>query len=206
MAQNKDQEQIFTKQDVNSENIQRVDKRPGSIYSIVIFVLIFLVVYLLYPQISMMLPIPGQKLTVKTDYVATDITKMLDSYAIVVAYCNEESDIKTSVTSDNQPLVYKLVNFQVNDVLKGEELSKLTLLEYGGQGLFTSGGSKKKFNVVYENAADFVIGKTYLLFVNENGETVNGRAGAIVQNEDGTFTDISGKKYTLNEIKGLLGG
>ena len=44
------------------------------------------------------------------------------------------------------------------------------------------------------------------MFVNENGETVNGRAGAIVQNEDGTFTDISGKKYTLNEIKGLLGG
>lgn len=201
------QETIITKEDtVEEKNIQRVDKRPGSIYSIVIFVLVFLIGYLFYPRISMMLPIPGQKLTVKTGYQATDITQMLETKTIVVATCSEEGDTKTKVTTDNQPLVYRIVSFQVQQVLKGEATQNISVLEYGGDGLFTTGGTKKKYTVTYENAADFEKGKTYLLFINEDGETVNGRAGAIVQNQDGTFTDVSGLKYSIDEIKGLLGG
>lgn len=201
------QEEIITKEDViKEENIQRVDKRPGSIYSIVIFALVFLICYLFYPQISMVLPIPGQKLTVKTGYVATDVTEMLDAQTIVLAACLEESETKTSITSDNEPLVYRFVDFQVLQVLKGEQAETIKVVEYGGDGLFTSGGTRKKYNVTYENASDFKKGKTYLLFVNESGETVNGRAGALEQNEDGTFTDISGAKYSIDEIKGLLGG
>jgi len=206
VAQNNNQEQVLFKEDVvEKENIQRVDKRPGSIYSIIIFAMVFLVCYLFYPQISMVLPIPGQKLTVKTGYVASDVIQMLDSPTIVLAIAKEESKTKTSVTNDGQPLVFKVVEFQVLDVLKGEESEKISLFEYGGNGLFSNGATKKKYNVKYENASDFETGKTYLLFVNDNGETVNGKAGALIQNDEGKFTDVSGSTYSLDEIKGLLG-
>ena len=107
---NKEQEQIITKEEINTnENIRRVDNRPGSIYSIVIFVLLFLAVYLFYPQISMILPIPGEKLTVNMGYKPTAITEMLDAEKIVIATVQEKSDSKATVSSDNSPLVYRLV-------------------------------------------------------------------------------------------------
>ncbi len=207
MADKNIQEEIITKEDMIEEsNIKRVDNRPGSIYSIVIFVLVFLICYLFYPQISMLLPIPGQKLTVKTGYQATNVTQMLDADRIVIATCNEKSDSKTNVTADNQPVVYRFVDFQVIDVLKGEKSDNVSVCEYGGDGLFTTGGTKKKYTVTYENAVSFEKGKTYLLFIDFTGEVINGRAGALQQNDDGTFTDISGVKYSADEIKGLLGG
>ena len=203
---NKEQEQIITKEEINTnENIRRVDNRPGSIYSIVIFVLLFLAVYLFYPQISMILPIPGEKLTVNMGYKPTAITEMLDAEKIVIATVQEKSDSKATVSSDNSPLVYRLVELNNVEVLKGEKAEKLTTVEYGGNGLFQTGGTKKKYNVIYENSAEFETGKTYLVFLDENGEAVNGKAGALLINDD-TVTDAKGYKYTIQQVKDLIGG
>lgn len=203
---NKEQEQIITKEEINTnENIRRVDNRPGSIYSIVIFVLLFLAVYLFYPQISMILPIPGEKLTVNMGYKPTAITEMLDAEKIVIATVQEKSDSKATVSSDNSPLVYRLVELNNVEVLKGEKTEKLTTVEYGGNGLFQTGGTKKKYNVIYENSAEFETSKTYLVFLDENGEAVNGKAGALLINDD-TVTDAKGYKYTIQQVKDLIGG
>lgn len=203
---NKEQEQIITKEEINTnENIRRVDNRPGSIYSIVIFVLLFLAVYLFYPQISMILPIPGEKLTVNMGYKPTAITEMLDAEKIVIATVQEKSDSKATVSSDNSPLVYRLVELNNVEVLKGEKTEKLTTVEYGGNGLFQTGGTKKKYNVIYENGAEYETGKTYLVFLDENGEAVNGKAGALLINDD-TVTDAKGYKYTIQQVKDLIGG
>lgn len=203
---NKEQEQIITKEEINTnENIRRVDNRPGSIYSIVIFVLLFLAVYLFYPQISMILPIPGEKLTVNMGYKPTAITEMLDAEKIVIATVQEKSDSKATVSRDNSPLVYRLVELNNVEVLKGEKTEKLTTVEYGGNGLFQTGGTKKKYNVIYENGAEYETGKTYLVFLDENGEAVNGKAGALLINDD-TVTDAKGYKYTIQQVKDLIGG
>lgn len=206
MIDKNQQEQIITKEDINAnENIMRVDNRPGSIYSIVIFVLVFLAVYLFYPQISMILPIPGEKLTVKTEYQPTAITEMLDAKTIIIATVKEESDSKTVVSSDKSPLVYRMISFTNVVVLKGEQTENLVTVEYGGNGLFQNGGTKKKYNVIYENTAEYEKGKTYLVFLDESGETVNGRAGALLIEED-TVTDVQGYKYTIQQVKELIGG
>lgn len=203
---NKEQEQIITKEDINTnENIRRVDNRPGSIYSIVIFMLLFLAVYLFYPQISMILPIPGEKLTVKTGYPPTAITEMLDADRIIIATVQEKIDSKATVSSDNSPLVYRLVELNTVEVLKGEKTEKFTTIEYGGNGLFQNGGTKKKYNVIYENAATFEKQKTYLIFLDENGEVINGKSGALLV-EDNTVTDVQGYKYTIQQVKDLIGG
>ena len=41
------------------KSIKRVDKRPASLYSVIIFILVFTIGYFIYPQISLYLPIPG---------------------------------------------------------------------------------------------------------------------------------------------------
>lgn len=206
MSNKNQQEQIITKEDMNTnENIRRVDNRPGSIYSIVIFVLLFLAVYLFYPQISMILPIPGEKLTVDMGYEPTSITEMLHVKTIIIATVKEESDSKTTVSSDNTPVVYRWVSFSGIETLKGEAVGELNTIEYGGNGLFQTGGTKKKYNVIYENSAEFETGKTYLVFLDENGEAVNGKAGALLINDD-TVTDAKGYKYTIQQVKDLLGG
>ena len=206
MASKNQQEQIITKEDINTnENIRRVDNRPGSIYSIVIFVLVFLAVYLFYPQISMILPIPGEKLTVKTGYQPTPITEMLDADRIIIATCEEKSDFRTNVTADNQPVVYRWITFSSVITLKGEQIDNPNVLEYGGNGLFQMGGTKKKYNVIYENSAEYEEGKTYLIFLDESGEVINGRAGALLIDDD-TVTDAKGYKYTIKQVKDLLGG
>lgn len=203
---NKEQEQIITKEEINTnENIRRVDNRPGSIYSIVIFVLLFLAVYLFYPQISMILPIPGEKLTVNMGYKPTAITEMLDVKNIFIATVQEESDSKTTISSDNSPVVYRWVSFCDVEVLKGDATNSTTTVEYGGNGLFQTGGTKKKYNVVYENSAQYEEGKKYLIFLDENGEAVNGRAGALLIEND-MVTDAKGYKYTIQQVKDLIGG
>ncbi len=204
MANKNQQEEIITKEDINTnENIMRVDNRPGSIYSIVIFVLVFLAVYLFYPQISMLLPTQGEKLTVKMGYKATAITEMLDAKAIIVATVKEESKSKTTISSDNSPIVYRFVSFNEVSVLKGDADENTTTIEYGGKGLFQNGGTKKKYNVVYENTAEYDEGKTYLIFLDENYEAINGRAGALLV-EDNSVTDAKGNTYTIQQVKDLL--
>ena len=52
--------------DIKEENIQRVDNKPASIYSIFVFAIVFFVCYMFYPQISMLVPFLGENVTVKT--------------------------------------------------------------------------------------------------------------------------------------------
>ena len=204
MKQNYDNEEILTKDDFEKD-IQRVDKRPGSIYSIVIFVMVFLLGYLLYPQITMLLPLPGERLTVATDYKATDITKMTDADCIVLATAGEKGKKVSYITGNSEPMVFSLVDFEIVEVLKGQVPEKVQLPEYGGSALFQANGRKKKYTVTYEHAAKFQKGETYLLFV-KNGEVLNGEAGALLQNSDGTFSDVTGAKYSLLQIKTYLMG
>ncbi len=203
-----DQEKILTAEDVKSteeENVRRVDKRPGSIYSIIIFAMLFLVAYLFYPQLTMLVPVAGEKLTVDMGYEATNVTEMLNASMIVVAECADEGKTQSMLSATNEPLVYKLVDFNVKTVLKGDAAGIIQLPEYGGNGLFEGVNSrKKKYTVTYTNAIDFEKGETYLLFISANGEVINGRAGALKMT-DGEFTDIDGVSYTVNDIKKLLG-
>ena len=37
-----------------------------------------------------------------------------------------------------------------------------------------------------------------------NGEVINGKAGAIEENEDGTYTDIKSQTYGAEQIKSML--
>ncbi len=202
MKQKHEQEEIITKEKAD-ENIQRVDKRPGSIYSIVIFVMVFLIGYLFYPQITMIIPVPGTRLTVETGYKATDITQMSDAEYIVLATAGEKGKKTSYVTGNAEPVVFAFVEFDVIEVLKGQAPEKIKLPEYGGSALFQTNGRKQKFTVTYQHAAKFEKGETYLLFV-KNGETINGEAGALIQNSDGTFSDVSGVKYSLEQIKNYL--
>lgn len=200
----KEQEEIITKENAE-ENIQRVDKRPGSIYSIVIFVMVFLIGYLFYPQITMMIPVPGTRLTVETDYVATDITEMSDAEYIVLATAGEKGKKVSYVSGNAEPIVFSLVEFETIEVLKGQAPEEIKLPEYGGSALFQTNGRKQKFTVTYNHAAKFEKGETYLLFV-KDGETINGEAGALIQNSDGTFSDATGEKYSLGQIRSLMEG
>ena len=200
----KEQEEIITKENAE-ENIQRVDKRPGSIYSIVIFVMVFLIGYLFYPQITMMIPVPGTRLTVDMDYVATDITKMTDAEYIVLATAGEKGKKVSYVSGNAEPIVFSLVEFETIEVLKGQAPEEIKLPEYGGSALFQTTGRKQKFTVTYNHAAKFEKGETYLLFV-KDGETINGEAGALIQNSDGTFSDATGEKYSLGQIRSLMEG
>lgn len=203
----KNVEEIVTKEDVKQEteeNIRRVDNRPGSIFSIVIFAMVFLIGYLLYPQISLLLPIPGNEVTLSSNYKSTSLYQMLDAETVVIAVVSDKGKTKSYV-SGNEPVVFKQVDFKVAEVLKGQTVSAITLPEYGGSALFEANGKKEKFTVTYENAAQFEKDKTYLLFIS-NGEVLNGKAGAIKQSDDGTFTDVSGEKYSIDDVKAYLMG
>ncbi len=196
-------EKIIYKSDVAEENIQRVDKRPGSIFSILLFAMLFLVVYLLYPQLSMIIPLPGTELTVSTNYRATGINEMLNAEKIVVATLSDEGKTKSYISPEGEPIVFKMASFQVNETIKGSKVSEIAVPEYGGTALFNTNGKKQKYTVKYENSAQFEKGNVYLLFVT-NSEVVNGKAGALKQNDDGSFTDITGQTYTINQIKDVL--
>ncbi len=194
-------EEIITKDDIeqeNEQNIRRVDNRPGSVFSVIIFAMLFVIVYLLYPQIWLISPIPGTTVDVKTTYRALPAMQMLDADTIVIATAKDEGKTKSYVTNTN-PVVYKMVEFEVKEVLKGKTNSTIALPEYGGNALFDASGKKEKFTVNYENAIDFEKGKTYILFVS-NGEVMNGKAGALEQNKDGSFTDVTGVTFTKENI------
>lgn len=200
---NQQTEEIITASDVKEENIQRVDKRPGSIFSILLFAMVFLVVYLLYPQLSMLVPLPGTELTVSTNYRATGIDEMLNAETIVIATLKEKSKTKSHISSSGEPVVFNMALFQVMEVIKGDDILEISVPEYGGNALFDVNGKKKKFTVEYENSASFEKETNYLLFIS-NGEVLNGKAGAIGENEDGTYTDIKTQTYTIEQVKSML--
>lgn len=190
---------------MENENIQRVDNRPASIYSMVVFILVFTVFYIFYPQISMYIPFAGENITFDTEYAETGALDMADVPVIVTAKCIEKG--KTESFSDNSVSVYKQVKFETLATVKGGAGESFILKEWGGSVLLNNGETrKKKYNVSYENSAEFEIGETYLLFINLNGEVVNGKYGAIKANSDGTFTDAKGKTYSAETLKDALGG
>ncbi len=204
-----EQEKIITAReaaDTEEKNVKRVDNRPGSIYSIIIFAMVFLVVYLFWPQLTMLVPTEGEKLTVDMEYQPTNVTEMLNAEMIVVAECKAEGKTKSMISAANEPVVYRLVEFEVKNVLKGGAVQSLELPEYGGNALFAGVNSRKqKYTVTYKNAIDFEKGETYLLFISADGEVLNGRAGALIKSEENTYTDIDGVTYTVDQIADLIG-
>lgn len=188
---------------MENENIQRVDKRPASIYSMVVFILVFTVFYIFYPQISMYIPFIGETKTFETEYVQSGVADMTDAPVIVIAKCTEKG--KTENT--NSVNVCKNVSFTTVETLKGGAGESFTLKELGGNVLLKNGGTRgKKYNISYENSAEFKENETYLLFINLNGEVINGKYGAIKANEDGTFTDANKRTYSAETLKNLLSG
>ena len=201
----KEDEKIIFKSDVEEENIQRIDKRPGSIFSILLFAMLFLVVYLLYPQLTMIIPLPGTELNVSTNYRATGIDEMLSAETIVVATLKDKGKTKSYISSTGEPIVFKMASFQVSEVIKGSNILEISVPEYGGTALFNTNGKKQKYTVRYENSAQFEKETVYLLFI-ANGEVINGKAGALKQNEDGNFTDVKSQVNTISQIKDALKG
>ena len=201
----KDQINDTYESDVSKENIRRVDKRPSSIYSLVIFVLIFIVGYLFYPQISMLVPLSGTKVTVATDYKSTSVTQMLDADKIVLARCNDKGKRDSYVSPSGEPVVITPFTFTVEEVLKGSQDNEFTLLEYGGNGLFEDGvGRKKKFTVTFKDAAEFSKGEIYLLFLDKENNVINGKYGALEMNDNGMFTDATEIRFSLDDIKAYI--
>lgn len=188
------------------KNIKRVDKRPASLYSVIIFILVFTIGYFFYPQISMYLPIPGTKLTVKTAYQPAAAADMLDAEYIVVAKVTGKGKAVSHQLADNTIEVYTPVEFEPVTVLKGTVSGAFTLPQYGGSALFrgTKSQRSQKYNVIYPDAAEFEEGKTYLLFIDENQNVVNGKYGVIVCAENGTFTDFFGNVYTIEQMQELI--
>lgn len=188
------------------KSIKRVDKRPASLYSVIIFILVFTIGYFIYPQISLYLPIPGIKLTVKTAYQPASAEDMLDAEYIVAATVSGRGKIVSNQLADNNIEVYTPVEFTPVTVLKGSVSDVFTLPQYGGNALFQGTKSQRaqKYSVVYSNAAEFENGKTYLLFIDENRNVMNGKYGAIERAENGTFTDFFGNTYTIEQLQELI--
>ena len=192
--------------EVKQENTVRVDNRPSSIYSMIVFLLVFTAVYVFYPQISMLIPFLGENRQIETDYKTAGVADMLDAPIIVIARCTEKDDTKCFVNGGAVD-VYKTVRLEKEQTLRGSIDGEFILKEEGGSALINNGGArKKKYNITYKNAAEFKKGKTYLLFLSSSHEIINGRCGAIAANGDGTFTDVTGKKYSADAVKTLLGG
>lgn len=192
--------------DQEEKNIKRVDKRPASLYSVIIFILVFTIGYFLYPQLSMVLPIPGTKLTVKTSYQPVAVTDMMQAEYIVVATVTGRGKTVSGPLADNMIEVYTPVEFTPVAVLKGQVSENFTLPQYGGNALLEGrkGHRAEKYTVTYPDAATFENGKTYLLFIDENRQVINGRYGALLRGENGTFTDAFGNIYTLDQLQKLI--
>ena len=139
----------------NKENTVRVDKRPSSIYSMVVFLLVFTAVYVFYPQISMWIPFLGENRQIETDYKTVGVADMLDAPVIVVAKCTEKGDTQC-VAGGGSVNVYKIVSFETKDAIVGNAKSEFTLTEQGGSALVDNGGSA--LNTV-RKAAESKLGK-----------------------------------------------
>ncbi len=192
--------------DIKEENIQRVDNKPASIYSIFVFAIVFFVCYMFYPQISMLVPFLGENVTVKTSYSKLQPADMKNAAYVVVGVAGERSDTVATVEA-GEPDVYCLVDFECVDVLKGNiaKGESLRIAELGGSALIRNPKTdrQEKYNVSYENAAK--LGKeTYLLFVDSGMNIMGGKFGIYTQQANGTFKDIDGYIYSKEDILGLI--
>ena len=86
-------------------------------------------------------------------------------------------------------------------IIKGSSKETFSVHEYGGSILLSNGSSrKKKYNVSYTDSASFKENKTYVLFLDENGEVLNGKYGIACKNSDGNFVDGMNKSYSVNDL------
>lgn len=207
------EEKIITKDDIDNleeteeSTIRRVDNRPGSVFSILIFLMVFLIGYLFYPQLSMYLPIPGEKMHVETRYGRVGIEDLVDRADLIVIaeVTDKDTNAESRTNSNGESIIAKEVKLEVKQVLKGTQESPFVVHELGGNALLNLSGRKKKYNVTYDDAAQYDEDATYLLFLNSDGIVLNGKYGAIKENSDGDFTDIRGT-YSVDDVMNLLNG
>jgi len=187
---------------MDKENTKRVDNRPSSVYSILIFILIFTVCYIFYPQISMILPFSGEKVTKSKKYYETTFAQSCaDGEYIVIAKANK----KAKAISDGFD-VYSSVSFELIENLKGSYESTFVLEEYGGTVLMKENGSRsKKYTVTYTDTASFDKGETYIIILNSDGQIVNGKYGVLKKSEKG-YSDSIGHTYSIDEVKAMVEG
>ncbi len=184
---------------MDEQNIHRVDNRPASIYSVVIFILVFTVIYMFYPQLSMFVPFLGEKTVLPTKCVQTGINGMVYAQNIVIVEVYEKEKAQVGgFGSDTE--VFRRVNVHTKEILKGSAEEEFFIKERGGTVLLKNGASKKKYIVSYENSPEFTVGKSYILFLDGSGEILNEKYGAVQMNDNGSFTDTFGNSYTKEEI------
>lgn len=191
---------------MNNENVQRVDKNPAAIFSVIVFMIVFLIGYMFYPQLSMIIPFAGEKVTMSTDYKKTSIDAQADeAVQIVVAVAGAQSKVISGQNAGGA-YVYKKVDFTVKQVIKGNDIEELSLVVFGGSALFKDGTNRaKKYNVTYTNEAEFSRGETYILFLDQNGRLLEGKFSVMYMEKNGTFRDYLAGIYTIDNIKNMVG-
>ncbi len=193
---------------MDKENIQRVDNRSGSVYSIIIFIFVFTFCYLFYPQMSMLLPFLGENETVSRTYEKVGFDSAVkEAETVVIGVCSDKGKTEYTLTqSASEPvIVYKNVVFNVEQTVKGNAEENVSLHEFGGSVLLANGNSrKKKYNVSYTDEPTFKKNKKYVLFIDGNGEILFGKYGVAIENSDGTFTDGMNNTYSVNDLIKLV--
>lgn len=190
---------------MEEKNVQRVDKGPAAVFSVVVFVIIFFIVYMFYPQISMIIPFTGETVTMNTSYQSTPLeTQIKQADSIVVVSIESESKTRSG-QNNGTAYVCKTVDFKVEQTIKGEEKEELSLVVYGGSALFKDGTNRaKKYNVNYKNEAEFSKNKTYMLLLDANGKLLEGKFSVLYREKNGVFRDHSAGIYTIENIKSMM--
>lgn len=190
---------------MDEKNVQRVDKGPAAIFSVVVFVIIFFIVYMFYPQISMIIPFTGETVTMNTSYQSKPLNEQIkQADSIVIVTVKGESKTRSG-QNNGTAYVCKTVDFNVEQTLKGEEKQELSLVVYGGSALFKDGTNRaKKYNVNYKNEAEFSKNTTYVLLLDKNGKLLEGKFSVLYKEKNGVFRDYSAGIYTLENIKSMM--
>lgn len=185
------------------KNIQRVDNKPASIYSIFVFALVFLLGYIFYPQISMIIPFLGQNVTIETNYSALSQQDIANAQYVVIAVAGKDSALITDYNGSDID-VYSIIEMECVEVISGSAKvgDKLEVAQLGGSTLIKNPKTniKTKYNVKYEDCAKLESGKTYLLFIDGGSNVVQGAYGCFEQTANGSFSNNKGHVYTKEAI------
>lgn len=188
--------------DIREENIQRVDNRSGSLYSVIIFLLVFTMVFIFYPQLSMLVPFAGERINVQENTALTGLESEMNAPCIVVARVTEIGKAVGESTEQSAE-VYQPVSLETVTVLKGQVEKTFALKQMGGSALFREGNRDKKYTFVYEKEAEFEEGETYLIFFSGN-RVYHGKSGLMQETENGLYEDALGRTFSLTELKQWL--
>ena len=188
--------------ELRKENIQRVDNRSGSLYSVIIFMLVFTMIFIFYPQLSMLVPFAGERISISENSPLTGLESEMNASCVVIARVTEKGKAVGESTIQSAE-VYRPVALETVSVLKGQADKTFTLKEMGGSALFREGNRDKKYTFVYENEAEFTVGETYLIFFTGN-RVYHGKSGLMQVNESGQYEDALGRTFTLAELKQWL--